>query len=315
MQKPKTSYVLVGLFVLLLSTALVAAVLWLTTGGPPKDYDFYVTYLTESVTGLSIDAPVKYKGVNVGRVREIGLNPDNPEEVRVKMVVLEGTPVKRDTVAELSTQGLTGIMHINLTGGSRDSEALAPPPGEDTAEIPSRSSLLGRLDEGATDLISNLIDASNRISRLLSDDNLKRAGTALADMQALLAGLTARTAELEGLMDEARVVIANAREASEALPQLVDQFNTTAAALETMANSLASTGVTLEASSEELRSTIAQSGGDIRKFTSSALPEATRMVVELRDTAINLRRVSEALEADPSQILFGGPDAEPGPGE
>lgn len=315
MQRAKTSYVLVGLFVLLLSTALVAAVLWLTTGGPPKDYDFYITYMTESVTGLSIDAPVKYKGVNVGRVREIGLNPDNPEEVRVKMVVLEGTPVKQDTVAELSTQGLTGIMHINLTGGSRESATLVPPRGADAAEIPSRPSLFGRLDDSATDLISNLIDASGRITRLLSDDNLNIVSSTLANTEALTDLLTTRSAELRVLIDEASAVVANARRASDALPDLVDQFNSTAAALESMANSLASAGTTLQASSEDLQMTIAHSGADLRKFTSSALPEATRVVVELRDTAVNLRRVSEALEADPSQILFGSRDAEPGPGE
>ena len=61
--KARANYVLVGLFVLLLGVALIAAILWLTTGGPPKDYDFYIVYSTESVSGLNIDAPVKYKGV------------------------------------------------------------------------------------------------------------------------------------------------------------------------------------------------------------------------------------------------------------
>ena len=79
--KAKTSYALVGLFVLLLSTAFIAALLWLTTGGPPKDYDFYVVYMTESVSGLSVDAPVKYKGVNVGRVRDIRLDPEEDFEL------------------------------------------------------------------------------------------------------------------------------------------------------------------------------------------------------------------------------------------
>lgn len=313
--KAKTSYVLVGLFVLLLSAALVAAVLWLTTGGAPKDYDFYISYMTESVSGLSIDAPVKYKGVNVGRVREIGLNPDNPEEVRVKMVVLEGTPVKLDTVAELSTQGLTGLMHINLTGGSRDSVALAPQNGLDYAVIPSRESLFGRLDDSATDLMSGLIEATTRINQLLSEENVAAATSVLANTQNLTARLSARADEIEALLTEVRGVVASARRASDELPDLVAQFNTTAGALESMALSLAEAGSTLQASSVDLNETISSSGADLRRFTSTALPEATRTVVELRDTALSLRRISETIEADPSQLVFGGPDREPGPGE
>ncbi|MFK8013966.1 MAG: MlaD family protein [Gammaproteobacteria bacterium] len=313
--KAKTNFVLVGLFVLLLSTALLAAVLWLTTGGPPKDYDFYVTYMTESVSGLSIDAPVKYKGVNVGRVREIGLNPENPEEVRVKMVVLEGTPVKQDTVAELATQGLTGIMNINLTGGSRASAALVPTEGLDYAVIPSRPSLFGRLDDNATDLFGSLIEATGRINRLLDDNNLVTVSAVLENTDVLTGRLAARAEEIEVLLDDMRGVVASARRASDALPNLVEQFNSTAGALESMAVSLAAASDTLQASSVDLSQTIESSGRDLRQFTSSALPEATRMVVELRDTAISLRRISESIESDPSQLVFGGPDREPGPGE
>lgn len=313
--KAKTSFVLVGLFVLLLSTALVAAILWLTTGGPPKDYDFYVTYMTESVSGLSIDAPVKYKGVSVGRVREVGLDPGNPERVRIKMVVLEGTPVKSDTVAELATQGLTGLMHVNLTGGSRDTPKLEPPPGGDTAEIPSRPSLFGRLDDGATDLLGSLLEATGRINLLLSEENVAAASSILGNGTVLTDQLARRAAETEDLLADARLAIASIRAATDDLPGLVDQVNDTASALEAMANALADAGNTLQASSVDLSNTIAESGADLRRFTSTALPEATRTVTDLRKTANSLRRISETIEADPSQLVFGAPERAPGPGE
>lgn len=313
--KPKTSFVLVGLFVLLLSTALVAAILWLTTGGPPKDYDFYVTYFTESVSGLSLDAPVKYKGVNVGRVRELGLDPGNPERVRVKMVVLEGTPVKSDTVAELAAQGLTGIMHVNLTGGSRETPNLTPPQGSDTAEIPSRPSLLGRLDDGATDLLGSLLEVSGRINVLLNDDNLESVGSVLTNGAVLTEQLSLRARETEALLAEASEALHSIRIAADALPQLVAQFSETAGALEAMATSLSAASETLQSSSVDLSNTIAASGSDMRRFTSTALPEATRTVNELRQTAQSLRRISESIEADPSQLVFGAPERKPGPGE
>ncbi len=94
-----------------------------------------------------------------------------------------------------------------------------------------------------------------------------------------------------------------------------DINDSTAGALESMVVSLASASDTLQASSVDLSQTIESSGRDLRQFTSSALPEATRMAVELRDTAISLRRISESIESDPSQLVFGSPDREPGPGE
>ncbi|MBT8144250.1 MAG: MCE family protein, partial [Gammaproteobacteria bacterium] len=144
---PKSSYVLVGLFVLLLGVALIAGVLWLSTGGPPKDYEFYLVYMTESVSGLSMDAPVKYKGVSVGRVRDIRLNPENPEEVRILLVVLEGTPINAETRATLEVQGLTGVAHVNLSGGGPDSAPLLKDRNEPYPVIESKPSLLVRLDD------------------------------------------------------------------------------------------------------------------------------------------------------------------------
>ena len=155
--KARTSYVLVGLFVLTLGVVLIAAILWLTTGGPPKDYDFYLVYMTESVTGLNLDAPVKYKGVNRGRVREIELDPNDPERVRVLLVVQKGTPINSATKATLEYQGLTGIASINLVGGSKDAQPLS---------VPLRMSHAG-LVEALTDHLGSPSRASVKFQRQL----------------------------------------------------------------------------------------------------------------------------------------------------
>ena len=114
----KTNYVLVGLFVLALTLTLIAGVLWLGSGGPGRVYDEYLLYMQESVSGLSRDNAVKYHGVDVGRVREIALDPRRAEEVRLLLEIDRGTPIREDTVATLETQGLTGLAYINLTGGA-----------------------------------------------------------------------------------------------------------------------------------------------------------------------------------------------------
>jgi phospholipid/cholesterol/gamma-HCH transport system substrate-binding protein len=190
--KARTSYVLVGLFVLGLGVALIAAILWLTTGGPPRDYDFYLVYMTESVSGLNIDAPVKYKGVDRGRVREIELDPNDPERVRLLLVVQQGTPINSETKATLEFQGLTGIAAINLVGGRKDAPPLAVPAGERYPVIPSKPSLLARLDETVSDLLANLIETSNRVNALLDEPNRVAISTTLDNLASLTGMLDAR---------------------------------------------------------------------------------------------------------------------------
>src|SRR5262245_4882359 len=159
------------MFVLTLGVLLIAAILWLTTGGPPKDYDFYLVYVTESVSGLNLDAPVKYKGVNRGRVREIELDPNNPERVRLLLVVQQGTPINSETKATLEYQGLTGIASINLVGGRKDAPPLTVPEGEKYPVIPNKPSLFARFDEIISGLLASLSETSNRVNALLREPN------------------------------------------------------------------------------------------------------------------------------------------------
>lgn len=90
--------------------------MWLAKSDYRGAYDRYYVFTKESVSGLSVNSTVKYQGVDVGRIKEIILNPDDPEEVRITLDILRDTPVKTDTVAILVTQGLTGLATLNLTG-------------------------------------------------------------------------------------------------------------------------------------------------------------------------------------------------------
>ena len=126
----KVNFAVVGVFVLVLGPALIAGVLWFTSGKYyRKNYEIYQTYMTESVSGLNLDAPVRYRGVDVGRVRRIALAPGNVEQVQLTLDIDRGTPVKEDTIAVLQTQGLTGIAYVELTGGSRDLPSAGAQPG------------------------------------------------------------------------------------------------------------------------------------------------------------------------------------------
>ena len=112
--EPKVNYLLAGSFVVVLGLVALGLVVWLGKADYRGVYDRYDTYMRQSVSGLSVNSAVKYRGVDVGRVKEIALNPENTEEVRLSLDILQGTPIKTDTVATLETQGLTGLATLNL---------------------------------------------------------------------------------------------------------------------------------------------------------------------------------------------------------
>jgi phospholipid/cholesterol/gamma-HCH transport system substrate-binding protein len=128
--EPKVNYILVGSFVAFLGAAVLVGILWLGKTDYRGSYDRYEAYMRESVAGLSVDSTVKYRGVDVGRVKTIVLNPNNPEEVLLTLDIMRGTPIKIDTIAVLETQGLTGLATVNLTGGSRDAPSLQAQDGQ-----------------------------------------------------------------------------------------------------------------------------------------------------------------------------------------
>jgi phospholipid/cholesterol/gamma-HCH transport system substrate-binding protein len=136
------NYPLVGAFVLVLGSLLIAGALWLASGGAlQKKYDLYLAIENESVAGLNVNAPVKYNGVDVGKVRLIELDPANPERVTLLFAIERGTPIKEDTVAVLKTQGLTGIAYVELGGGTRDAPPLLARDGSDYPVIRTKPSL------------------------------------------------------------------------------------------------------------------------------------------------------------------------------
>ena len=181
----KVNYALIGLFIIILAIALVASILWLSVAGNNKHYRTYQVYIQESVSGLKPKAPVKYRGVEVGYVRDIALMPNRPNEVRVLLDIEQNVPIKQDSLAILSIQGLTGLAHIELTGGSRNSLAPVREIGQDYPEIKSGPSLLVRLDTAISGLLKNLNNISGSANTLLTNINPKIGNNILANISNL----------------------------------------------------------------------------------------------------------------------------------
>jgi phospholipid/cholesterol/gamma-HCH transport system substrate-binding protein len=287
----KVNFALVGVFVLVLSAGLIGGVLWLSSSKSYRaSYEIYQTYTKESVAGLNLNAPVRYRGVEIGRVRKIELAPNNVEEVLLTLAIEHGTPVKADTLAVLKTQGLTGLVFVELTGGSRDSPPLSAQGKDEYPVIKSGPSLMVRLDSAVTSLLTNLNRSSESLNALMDEGNRRAIKHALADLESSL-GNTARTME-------------NTARLSGELPQLAQRMQRSADAFDHMTSELAHAATSASGTLD-----------GAQQFTSTTLPELHQLVMELRVLTGSLRRLSGELEQNPSALLYGKPAAKRGPGE
>jgi phospholipid/cholesterol/gamma-HCH transport system substrate-binding protein len=141
-------YFFEGLFIVVLSIALGVLAVWLGSPGHRDDV-FYRIRFAESVSGLTVGDPVTFRGVDVGSVKSIDIDPEDSRLVLVEVRLRKVAPVKTDTRASLQLKGITGVVNIELNGGAQTAETLlsASPPGT-IPEIPSeRTGLKAMLDE------------------------------------------------------------------------------------------------------------------------------------------------------------------------
>jgi phospholipid/cholesterol/gamma-HCH transport system substrate-binding protein len=312
----KVNYAVVGAFVLLLGAAGVAGVLWLGSGGAAKkEYRTYLAYFGESVSGLSVRAPVKYRGVEIGVVREIALDAGDSERVRVVLEVEAAAPVKEDTVAVLGVQGLTGIAYLELGGGSRASPPLQARPGEPFPVIRTGPSLLSRLDTAATALLADLDKTAERLSDVLDDETRAALRGTVADLRAVTHALARRSDDIGAAVAAAARTLENTAQASADLGRLVERIGRGADAVERMAGEVAEAGASARAAFDGARGAMESAGAGARRLGGESLPELERLVAEMRETAAALGRVSGQLERHPNALLMGRPAVPPGPGE
>ena len=141
-------YFFEGLFIIAFSIAAALFALWLGSTGRHDDALYRIRF-NESVSGLTVGDPVKYQGVDVGTVSAMKIDPDNPSLVLVDVRLRKDTPVKTDTRASLALKGITGVVYIELNGGSPAAQALlAATPQDRIPEIPSeKNGLKAMFDE------------------------------------------------------------------------------------------------------------------------------------------------------------------------
>jgi phospholipid/cholesterol/gamma-HCH transport system substrate-binding protein len=291
----RANYVLVGSVVLVVLAALVVFVLWLARTEFSRNVDVYYTYFTGSVAGLQGGSAVRYRGVPVGSVGAVEIDPTNIERIRVTLNLNPGTPIKVDSVASLEIAGITGGSYVEITGGTQSSPALTAP-DDQIPVIPSKSSTLASLEEDAPKLIGKLIDLADRANSALSPENVKAITETIDNLKVLSANLRAVTPEVQEAVTNMNKVL---NDIHTDLPRLAQTFEADGKAVRETVEELHKT-------TDEVEAMLTENRGPLREFTGTGLYQLTALATQLRSLTDTLQNVADRLDQDPQRYFFGG---------
>ncbi|HWG76078.1 MAG TPA: MlaD family protein [Steroidobacteraceae bacterium] len=299
----EANYLAVGSFVLLVLGMTVLFVYWYSEANGHRDFRRYEIYFDGSVSGLSVGSPVRYLGVDVGRVQSIGIDSRASDRVQVIAQIDPTTPIDPRTVAQLSLQGVTGVMFIDLRrqppGSGRS--LLANVPSEKYPVIASVHSNLDVLLDSLPDLAAQLDDLLDRASHLLSEQNVAAANSVVRNLQQATTGMPQTM-----------------RAAAELVAQLHTAVQQANAILGTVRADAGPAGQNLVASTRQLRTAsdnlarasgrldvfMAQNGEQISGLVRDGVPQLEGLLRDSRAAAQQIDGLARSLRDDPSRLLY-----------
>ena len=162
-------YFIEGLFIIGLSLFAALFSIWLTGAGHRDDV-LYRIHFSESVSGLAVGDPVKFRGVDVGTVKTMVIDPGDPRLVQVEVKLRKETPVKTDTRASLNLKGITGVVFVELNGGSPNAKSLLEAtPNDQIPEIPSEKTGLKAMLEQLPKMVDKFSSLEDQIKKVVTD--------------------------------------------------------------------------------------------------------------------------------------------------
>ncbi|QIL01759.1 MCE family protein [Sphingomonas sinipercae] len=292
----RSNFVLVGSVTLALLVATLLFIVWLS-GVSSEERKCYDIYFSQGVGGLNKGSNVSFSGVPVGQITKISLLPKRPEFVWVRIEVDEETPVLQGTTAQVKGVGFTGVSEIQLQGAVKGARPIAQLGPEGCPVIPSSAGGLGALLNSAPELLERIQRLTERLTELLSDKNQNAISDILENIDRTTQVLADRAPELGDAMASAKVALTNAGIAAERVAALADNTNRLVndegkPAAQDLRKAIAS----MQRAADNLDTVITEARPGIQNFSKSTLPEANRLVRDMRELTQSLRGVADRVE-------------------
>ena len=272
----RANYILIGAFTLLSMLGALGLFLWLAKVEIDRQYAYY-DILFDDVSGLGAAGDVRYNGLPVGQVVDLRFDAEDPSSVRIRIEVRADTPVTTQTVAQLQSQGVTGVAFVGLSGGSPEAARLP-----DGSVIPSERSALQSVFEGAPLLLERAVTLLEDVNAVFSEDNRAAIDTILQNTAAATERLDSTLTNLEALSEDLSLAAHEVAAFSDRLGALADTADTA-----------------LVAGTETLE-TARAAFETANTLLTEDLPALT---ADLRETSATATRVLDQLGTDVSQAV------------
>jgi phospholipid/cholesterol/gamma-HCH transport system substrate-binding protein len=294
----RSNYVMVGAVTLAMLVGLLLFVVWIA-GLSNKATRCYDIYFAQGVSGLNKGSSVTFSGVPVGQIQRVSLLPKRPEFVWVRIEVDDETPVLQGTTAQIKGVGFTGVSEIQLGGAVKGARPITQVGPQGCPVIPASSGGLGALLNSAPELIDRIQRLTERLTELLNDENQNAISDILENVRGTTDVLRERAPQLADAIGDARIAARNAGIAAERVSILTDNTNKLVVeqgqpAAEDLRKAIAS----VERAANNLDAMVSDARPGLQNLSKSTLPEANRLILNLRELSQSLKGVSQRVEQD-----------------
>ncbi|NOR57791.1 MAG: MCE family protein, partial [Sulfurimonas sp.] len=280
----------------------------------------YNILFDESVLGLNLDSAVKYRGISVGKVTRLRINPQNSEQVEVQVTILNTTPIKETTVAKLTSQGITGLSYINLSLGDNGAVKLQAKEGEEYPVIKTEASFFERFEKSLGSVSTKLSKTLSGTEKLLDDKNqenitllLKSTASFMTQMNKLMSDEA--IADLHASMKNFR----SATKKMDVMMPKIENFVDNSVAWE---NKIAKTFASImnsylgiKASMDRFKLAVDSGDFNLKEISTDIVPTMNNTLIELQHLMIRIEGALNQYERSPGDILFKQEEIKKGPGE
>lgn len=295
----KANYVLIGGFTVLTVIFLLLFTLWATRFSSSRDWREFEIVFSEPVTGLTEGSSVQYNGLAVGTIDSLSLDERDPRKVIAILKLRRNTPIKVDTRAKISQQGITGVPFILLSGGSPNAAPLEAPADGGPPIILTSPSALQNIADTANRLVA-------RLDLLVSDDNVRRISATLENLQQATDTLASHREDIGQLL-------VNARESTAALKTTLATANGTLQGIDRnlvqrlpgLLDKLDSTITRLDRAAGNANAMLEENRPGLRNFTHNDLAEVGPTLVELRAVLKDLHEITSRMKQNPAGYILG----------
>jgi phospholipid/cholesterol/gamma-HCH transport system substrate-binding protein len=288
-----------GLFVLFLIALLIGAILWYEERGHLHGVPYDLISST-SVAGLTIGATVRLRGVEIGQVRSIGFDANDPTKIRVRISVDPNYHLSKGSYATLSYQGLSGNGYIELDFPNDERGVLAsnlPVP----ARIPLRRSSWATLPDTGEKFLTKFTGTLERVNSVLTPENSQRVSQMLTQFTAAAEGVTAVAHDIRPAVRRVGIVITDAHKTLNDFDVLVADARTHMGALDEVGEGVHQTGLAAH--------------GVEQALVLDTLPKLDQLLSGLSQNSDTLEELLGEIKEQPQSLLFGAQPRPPGPGE